>query len=593
MKRCPCRSVVGAGGGLALALLAFAARAGETPDVSLHGRVSYGLSYRMQEADPALVNIANGSAIGIAGGASGGQNADDGGNNFRRHDVTANVLKAVAEMTLRQGPLTGMVRARAWVDFALRNGDRPWGNAPNNYAANAPLSDAGFPRMSRFSGAAITDYSIQADSVSAAGVLISRLGQQAINWGDKVMLGGGLGAAFPVDLAGARRPGALAQEGKVAVPALFERLVVGPALTLEGFYQFRQRTNVYDGCGTFGSIADFVVEGCDKVFAGLPAGNDRVRLAAGAYVKRKDAPSQPGAGQFGASLQGRLAPLATDVGLYYLHTAARAPNPGLVKSARNGAPLIAGDPGGLNVRYFVEYPDDIDTVALTFQHQYGKGSVYGEWSYRPNQPVQLSASDLLGAFVSTTAPTPLRAAERATPAGTVFHGYDRLPVWQAQIGAQHGFAAAGLNWNGAAEVVLKQVDSLPDPAVRRYGRADAYGQGPVNGLCVVNTASAQRQCSFDGFVSARAYGYRLRLDTRITALADGLVFTPSLLFSHDLKGWSYDGLINQQRKSMNLALRFEYRERYLAELVYAPSWGGAYNVLADRDVLSLAAGLRF
>ncbi len=579
-------------GGAALALLAATVQAGETPDVSLHGRLSYGVSYRMQGADPALVNSANGSAIGLTGGTSGGQNADDGGNNFGRHDATANVLKAVAEMTLRQDAWQAMVRARAWVDFALRDGDRPWGNAPNNYAANAPLSDAGFPRMSRFSGAAISDYYVQYEQAGAAGTLTSRLGQQSIHWGDRVMLGGGLAAIFPLDLAGARRPGAVPQEGRVALPALFERLAITPELALEGFYQWRQRANVYDGCGTFGSIADFVVDGCDKVFAGQPAGSDRARLAAGAYVKRIAPPSQPGGGQFGVALQGRLAALATDFGLYYARTAARAPNPGLTKSLRNGAPLIAGDPGGLNVRYFIEYPDDIETVALTMLHQHGKDSLYGEWSYRPNQPVQLSASDLLGAFISTVAPTPLRAAERATPAGGVFHGYDRLPVWQAQLGLQHGMSGAGLDWNGAAEVVLKQVDSLPDPTVRRYGRADAYGLGPVNGQCMVNTASAQRQCSEDGYVSARAYGYRLRLDTRI-GLGDGLLLMPSAVFSHDLKGWSYDGLINQQRKSLNLALRFEYRERYVAELVYAPSWGGAYNVLADRDLLSLAAGVRF
>ncbi len=44
---------------------------------------------------------------------------------------------------------------------------------------------------------------------------------------------------------------------------------------------------------------------------------------------------------------------------------------------------------------------------------------------------------------------------------------------------------------------------------------------------------------------------------------------------------------------MNLALRFEYRQRYVAEVVYVPIRGGAYNNQADKDQLSLAVGIKF
>ncbi len=67
----------------------------------------------------------------------------------------------------------------------------------------------------------------------------------------------------------------------------------------------------------------------------------------------------------------------------------------------------------------------------------------------------------------------------------------------------------------------------------------------------------------------------------------------SLVFVHDVKGWSGDGLVNQGRKGASLALRLEYRRRYVAELVYTPVWGGAYNAQADRDQLALAAGIKF
>lgn len=62
---------------------------------------------------------------------------------------------------------------------------------------------------------------------------------------------------------------------------------------------------------------------------------------------------------------------------------------------------------------------------------------------------------------------------------------------------------------------------------------------------------------------------------------------------HDVKGWSADALINEGRRTVNLALRFEYRQRYLAEVAYMPIWGGDYNAVSDRDQVALAVGVKF
>ncbi len=77
------------------------------------------------------------------------------------------------------------------------------------------------------------------------------------------------------------------------------------------------------------------------------------------------------------------------------------------------------------------------------------------------------------------------------------------------------------------------------------------------------------------------------------ALLPGLACNASLAFAHDVKCWSGDFLLNEGRKNATLALRFEYRQRYLLELGWSPVWGGAYNQVADRDLATLSAGVRF
>ncbi len=211
-------------------------------------------------------------------------------------------------------------------------------------------------------------------------------------------------------------------------------------------------------------------------------------------------------------------------------------------------------------------------------------------AYRPNQPLQLPPGDQLPAFLSLTAPSLLRADAAAVAPGAPFMGYDRYRTMQLQLGLQHDWGMLGrVGLAGAADVIAKHVRSLPDPAVRRYGRPDQTGTGPIHGVC----AGSGKQCSFDGYVTPDAYAYRLRLDARLAHLAPGLNATASAAFTHDVAGWSHDFFLSEGRRTMQLALRLEYRKRYLAELAYAPNWGGKYSNQGDKDQLALAVGVVF
>jgi hypothetical protein len=574
------------------AVLALAAMsAAHAIETKVSGRVTFGSVYRTEVNDPDLVTALNARALGLTAYASGG-NADDGNLNYRRGDSASTALKAYLDLAAGAGGFSALVRVKAWHDFGLRDDGRPWGNSPNDYVAGAPLSDSGAPRLTRFSGIALSDVWIEQRGELGGMPVRGRVGQQSLNWGERMGIAGGLEALNPRDLPALHRAGAAPQETRVPVPMLFGRIEPGARLGIEAFYQTRFRPTALDMCGTLWSVSDYLTAGCDKVMSGPPLVSDRARVAQGAYQKRLPTP-RPGSAEFGVGLTWNSALLATEFGLYRARYNARTPLPGLRRSSRAGPALIPGDPDGKNMAYFTEYPERIAISALTFVHRRGPTSVYGELSYRPNQPFMLAPGDVVPPFLNLAMPSLLRAEVTATPPGGIFHGYDSYPLAQAQLGVQHEWRAGAVPLSASAEVVAKHTAGLPDQAVRRYNRSEIFGAGAVNGVCTVTTGDPVRQCSLRGYATADAYAYRLRLDARFGAVLPGLVASASAVFSHDVKGWSGDFLVNEGRKTLNLALRFEYRQHYLAEIVYLPAWGGDYNGTADRDTLALAVGVRF
>ncbi|WP_332876389.1 DUF1302 domain-containing protein [Massilia sp. S19_KUP03_FR1] len=576
-----------AGGALGAGLEAHALETG------VSGRITFGSVVRLESPDPDLLTALNAPLVGLAGRASG-SNADDANLNFRRHDAVSTAIKGYLDLSAREGDFSALVRVKAWHDGALARGTRPWGNSLNGYTADVPLGDAGAARLARFSGVALLDAWVQQSVALGSARLLGRIGRQSLAWGERSAVGGGLDALSARDLPAQRRASAVAQETRVASPMAFARLELTPALALEGFVGGRFQPTTLDLCGTFWAVSDYLAPGCNVVMSGLPVLNDRARVATGALLKRLPTPDS---GAHDAGLALLFKAFGLDVGLYQARYTWRTPMPGLRRSSRIGPPIVPGDPDGKNMAFLTEYPDNIALSALTVARKQGDTTVFGELSYRPRAPFMLAPGDALPPFLSPSAPALLRVAADAVAPGGIFHGYDLHPSAQLQIGVQQDGKVGATPLSATLEVVAKHAIGLPDPALRRYGRADLFGVGPVFGVCTVTTANPARQCTQAGYVSSDAWGYRLRVEARWPAVAPdlmpGLAASASAAFVHDVRGWSNDFLLNQGRKTLNLGVRLEYRQRYLFEIAWLPVWGGDYNPLSDRDTLALAAGIKF
>jgi hypothetical protein len=573
----------------------------------VNATVTYGTTYRTEDPDAGLLGPLSSARVpGAPAGRLGG-NAGSSDLNFRKDSRVSSVLKGMADIELKKDNFGIFVRAKAWRDFALTDDLRPYGNFANGYKADAPLSDDGFHAEAKFSNAQIVDaYVFGQVNVGAAAPMTIKVGRQFLSWGSARFVGGGINVINPLDVPGAQRPGALPEESRLPVGMIYANLQNSKSWGLEGFLQLESRSMVLPGCGTFYSAANYAPVGCNYVSV-LPTASDPVALANGRYGHRSADVNASDAGQFGLSW--RLTPeeMNTDLRLFAMNYHSRAP------SIRGYNPNIAGtygalgtgtppsfsrltDPNGL--QYAMIYPENMQMFAASFESKPAPGTqVFGELAYRPNQAINLNASDLIAAFLQRSPNSALNLAKgvNAIPAGGSFDGYDRFAVTNLSLGATQIFpkqlGAERVVLTG--EVGLSNVAGLPDAGTLRYGRSDDFGLAQVNTLPCADTTIAKLQCAQTGFVTASSWGYRLRLAATYAVPAIGATLTPSIFFAQDVNGYSYDGSFLEGRRTLRSAVRADWGKKYFAEVQLNQIAGGAYNNQSDRDTLTVFGGVNF
>jgi hypothetical protein len=566
--------------------------------LSVKGSITAGAAWRTVSQDTDLVANVNSSQVGITGTSltpTTGRNQDDGNLNFSKGDAVSQVVNGYLSVEYNAGNYGALASAKAWYDYELAHAGHPWGNIPNGYTPNAALSDEGAQMRTRFSGVVLDNLYVRGRHQIETLPLEWILGWQKLDWGNRYLVIGGLRDLNPIDIPALTRPGMLQrdQETRIPVPQIFARMGVTPATSVEAFYQFAFERHAPNQCGTFYSGVDWYSDGCNAVTVG--AGSDRTALATGSFLKRDPNRFPSDGGQFGAAVTQTVNAWATKFGFYATQFHSRTGYSGVIKSGRTGgAPLfIPGDADGQNPRYYTEFPDDIRMFGLTFESKFKAATAFGELTYRPNQPLQFNAADLLGAVLSPVAPTTLRAREQELAPGGTLSGFERHKQVQLQLGSVGQIpavlGAVGMNWG--AELIYKNIPDLPDATFTRFGRVDVFGQGPVNGVCPPPAAAIS--CTNDGYVSKHAAGYRLFAGLRYANVADGVDLIPSVLFGHDVYGWSGDGGILEGRMLAIVSLRVNHRSGFVGDIAWVPIWGGDYNNQRDRSAVLTYVGWRF
>jgi len=430
-------------------------------NLTIKNRVSTGAAWRLQERSNALVGKLNvpgqqdlcatdncysitgdpapNARLVAAPGSIFAVNADDGNNNYDRYDLVAATSKFATDLTFEKGEFLARVRGIAYYD-------------PVNAELNERHFDTRFQdqRVRRPSGIAdnfakgvkLYDAFVQYTTEIADRAAVISVGQQTIRWGESNLLAlNSVSEINPPNQNFLRFPGGEINEIFQPVPVALLSMDLFDNVSGELLYQFGWKRIEPDAAGSFFSDNDIAGDGPYAVIGLGQFGEDpdrQFRLAGGlgllsstsvtVYPEEYRPASQ---GQFGARINYNAEWLngGTELSFYGLNYHSRLPYASVVSSdnscARDSAsgaealidcqgfrgtlgPILPGD--GLeplpieSLRVLLEYPENVQMFGISFNTTIGKLSVSGEYSYRPNSPVQVHLPDLVYAGLQPAFP---------------------------------------------------------------------------------------------------------------------------------------------------------------------------------------------
>lgn len=568
---------------------------------NLDTTLTIGSAWRAARRDPALIGAGN-------GGTAANVSIDDGDLNFRRGDAVSQVVRATHELDLSRGNF-GIFSRVTYAYDSVAASDRidAYGGSASRTGRELRLLDL----YGRYN----TDFGGKAFAI--------RGGSQVLNWGESLFIQNGLSVINPVDLSKLRSPGTELREAYIPTPMVWASQQLGPDSSIEGFVLFKADHYRLDPRGTFFSTNDAAsgrVGGAnpDRLYLnalrpdqrGLnPAetpGYDILNGGTGQFwLDRTDDKKAVSADQFGLSLRKAFPELnQLELGFYAMQYTSRVPFVSVNAAAPGGVPSSANPfyPQGSG-SYFLEYPSRIRVFGVSARAQGPFGmALQGEYTYRPNQPVQLADRPTIGALAGLTGLVPPQIAALA---GQTLTGYERVKMHQLQVSATKSMGAT----LGASSSLF-----AAEVGYTRLGLDDSVAyDGPgtyltssrlVSSMGLGSVLASQSQ----GFLTRSSWGYVLAYQMDYTQAVSGMTLSPRVSFSHDVNGTG--PTFTQGVRSLSLgASLLSADKRWKADLSYTRYSGGrtyratdpatgfqfasSSNPLKDRDFVALSLSYAF
>jgi hypothetical protein len=554
-------------------------------------QISVGASWRMDGPSSNLISPVNG------GTSKGSGNYDDATQNFKKGETFSQIVKGVHDLELSYENMGVFTRAKYWYDAELESGARGHGHTANGYTPDTELDDSGFNDFAKFSGFEILDAYWYGAFDLGEKPLDVRIGRQVVNWGESTFIQGGLNAINPFDVNAFRRAGAEVKEGLLPVNMAFASLGVTDNLSVEGFYQIEWEPTAIDGCGTYFSTNDFVAEGCNGVRINNPAfglnGDDEAYFALNPLftqltpvVNKNSTRAADDDGQYGIAFRYFSEELNnTEFGFYAAKYHSRLP---VASGIYNNITITTTSLDNLVSEYFVEYPEDIEMLGVSFNTNVGELAWSGEISHKMGVPMQINGTSLIAGVLSggNTGNTALDAHIQAgvnQGNGTEIDGYQVFDISQFQTSliSFHDQVLGASRLTLVGEFGWTHVHGLDESAnAIKFGRHGAYGY----------TAGDN-----DGFVTQDSYGYVLRANLNYPNAFAGVNLTPQISFKHGIDGFgpAPGAAFREGEKTLGLSLTADYLNKYSLQLSYTDYFGGDFNEVEDRDFISLSASVSF
>lgn len=409
--------------------------------------------------------------------------------------------------------------------------------------------------------------------------LAVRAGQQVINWGENTFIGGALADINTVDVTRLRQPGAELKDAVIGTPAVDVTLSFLDNWTVEGFALLGFDEIRIDPMGSFFTTSDAVTDGggfpntVDE--AGKPrclAPDDGACDLLGGRLTRSDDDFPSSSGQWGVALR-RFVPAlfnGTEFGIYY-------------QNLHDHLFMISGF--SQSGKFFLDYPEDIQRTGASFNTNIAGLAISGEYSYRHNAPVQLTAPLLWSAGI----PTFVDGKPFLPPAGTEVKGFARLHRHQAQVTVNKNWGVLHVFRADAATTILEVAVGwiTGEPKIEKLAQPTP--------LPLTTVFEPDLSNDFSKLVIRHSMTYQ-------AALFNLVALEPNVAFSWDIHGFSNEPggakLFLEDRKAVSIGLGFAYGSgsigggvsytNFLGSTDKVNNGGGRLNGTTDRDFVSVS-----